>query len=530
MLNGSLESKSDTVTTRPGDLFEDLPRGIPGKAAPPTARFADLQELKRSHRLRYENGKILIGAINCKIREKVMPSGRVDYSSHGGIPIAIDDDRHGMVVSSSGGGKDRCFGKGFLHTYPGQVFVPDFKGDMSIGSAWRSAHTDNKQAVLDPFNFTQAPKHCRAKFNFINILLPGNPYQIENAKVLAEGLVASDIIQESYWVFAARDFGSGLPLHIATHPNYEGRRNLKTMRLALTGRLGILKPTANPQDPRPRDWDYSIDALLEEMKNNPACEGYISGIAIQMQERAEKERAAVVSTLRTATSWLDSPQMQEIVSESTFTDDEDVDEYIAIPPRFAPSCMPFIRMRLLYKMHALMERKAPPKYKPTFLLQEYHMLKKIELIEEAAALMREYFRIIWMVQDYNQLADIHGNERWQSLLANCSWTICFGSNDNMTLETLTRKFGQTSVVTRSQSDTTTNAKFDGAKGESSSIQFTNLLDNAELNRFTDRGDPQMRMLFLMTGKNPAWLHKINYDSHEIFEPVRAWYREHGYHI
>src|ERR1700690_2331496 len=154
------------------------------------------------------------------------------------VPVGYTDDRHVCLVSGSRGGKGATSIVNNLILWPGSLCVVDPKGENATITASRrgggSRHCKGlRQAVqvLDPFKTAQVDDALRGRFNPLDALDPDNDETIDEAGRIADAVV---VIHESsndpFWDESARSMVKGLILHVLTAPEYEGRRNLITVR------------------------------------------------------------------------------------------------------------------------------------------------------------------------------------------------------------------------------------------------------------------------------------------------------------
>lgn len=158
------------------------------------------------------------------------------------IPLGYKDDRHICLVSGSRGGKGTSVIINNLCLYPGSVVVIDPKGENATITAARrgtgSEHCEGMgQAVhvLDPFNVAQIPESYRSCFNPLDTLDPTNSESIDEAGRIADALVViNQDSKDPFWDESARSMVKGLILHVLTDEQFEGRRNLVTIRELIT--------------------------------------------------------------------------------------------------------------------------------------------------------------------------------------------------------------------------------------------------------------------------------------------------------
>ena len=136
------------------------------------------------------------------------------------VPLGFDDDRHFVTIAGSRSGKGTSAIIPNLCLYPGSVICIDPKGENATLTALRrgSGTTDYKGMgqevyVLDPFEVAKVPYSLRAGLNPLALLDPTSPYIVDDAALLAEGLIVSTDGRDTHWDDSARNFIKGLILY-----------------------------------------------------------------------------------------------------------------------------------------------------------------------------------------------------------------------------------------------------------------------------------------------------------------------------
>ncbi|MGI9503150.1 MAG: type IV secretory system conjugative DNA transfer family protein [Geminicoccaceae bacterium] len=216
-------------------LLDDLPRGVPSRSLhehqTPKAAFADPQQIKAAPHLHYTPDKIFLGVIEGEMVEARAGERYVT----GGTPIGLDNDQHVSLLAGSRTGKGRdIIVPNLLGGYQGSALVVDPKGELANLTATFRAIIGQRVAVLDPFKVTRrqtAPFH--ATWNPMTLLKPESPTLVEDAGLIADALIVAGGERDTHWDESARAWIEGLILHVATWPDYEGKRDLITVRRLL---------------------------------------------------------------------------------------------------------------------------------------------------------------------------------------------------------------------------------------------------------------------------------------------------------
>jgi type IV secretion system protein VirD4 len=176
------------------DFTRDIPRGLSSRylseAAVPQARWQSPEVILDRLALAYDpdnpGRKILIGAFGDKL-------------------IGVDDNRHILTVAGNRAGKSVTIISNLLH-YRGSVLVIDPKAELANITAERRAALGQKVIVLDPFNRASdrlAP--YRSAYNPLAVLTLDNPTMIEDAGLIADGLVITEPgNKEPHWMKAQK--------------------------------------------------------------------------------------------------------------------------------------------------------------------------------------------------------------------------------------------------------------------------------------------------------------------------------------
>ena len=145
----------------------------------------------------------------------------------------------------------------------------------------------------------------------------------------------------------------GLILHVLTAPEYEGRRNLITVRSssrAATGRRS--RPSGRPAR---QDIPPAHGLLWTRVADNPAFGGGHCGHRRLVHEHASelpKQFESVLQVANRNTEFIDSPAMQRCLEASDFelselkTSPEGMSLYLCLPQRFMSTHYRWLRMMI----------------------------------------------------------------------------------------------------------------------------------------------------------------------------------------
>lgn len=504
--------------------FLDVPRGDPARQehdyAAPAARFfapADLaapefaypNDLRRNSRAAYfacapKDSRLFLGVTGGQVRGK----GRMRHVL-GGRAVGFLDDRHMVTVAGSRGGKGRAAIVANLLGYPGSMLVIDPKGELArLTAQHRAERLGQKVRVLDPFGVVTGPAaQYRTGYNFMAGMTEATA--VDDAAMLGDGLVVVED-KNPHFDESGRSLIEGKIVNVATHPAYEGRRNLATVQQVLA--RGALDPEGN----------ISMDGLQVQMEKNAAADGAVQQAAADFFQKPANERGSVLSTARRHMKFLALSGMRSVVSQDGFRLDmlkrEAATIYLCLPARHARTCARWLR---IFINQALVAMESIPGEPATglpiiFLLEEFSSLGTMAQIEAAAAQMAGFGVKLWIIlQDLGQLKS-HYKDKWETFLGNAGMLQFFANNDLTTLEWISKRCGNVTIRVRHDSATSDTMKRAGVSGESWSSQAHPLLMPEEAAQIFGRDDEQLRQLIIIPGLSPIILQRAFYDQHERF--------------
>ena len=485
-------------------LLEDLPRGVrtkdPSAQVTPRAAWANTENILASEKLKYNSNKILLGCIDGQL-------------------IGTDEDRHIITIAGSRAGKGVSVIIPNLIHYRGSVLVIDPKGELaSITAEQRAKNLGQEVHVLDPFKRT-APwtEKYHASFNPFSIL-KDETHMIENANLISDALIVHNTQGDPHWDESAREVLEGVILHVATYPRYEGKRHLITLRR-------LLLEGVNVQEEGKKEITTGIAGLLLEMQYNPALDGFVFALATSIKDKPEKERGSIIGTAQRHTKFLDLPPMRNVLEGNDFnlsdlkTDKNGVTVYLCLPTGRMSTCSRWLRLFINLALEAMESTLARPQAKASetatgapvlFCLDEFATLGHMQQMEVAAGQIAGFGVKLWpILQDISQLKSLY-NQRWETFMGNSGIIQLFGNNDISTLDFISQRLGETSIIVQQKSQTIFEQKMKGGTGESYSTQVQKLLTTEEASRYFSRDDKQRRQLIIWAGRDPLILQRIKY--------------------
>ena len=353
-----------------------------------TAEWADPAEVEA--RYRYSDGTVWLGR----------------SASEQPVPVGYRDDRHVCVVSGSRGGKGTTSIVNNLILWPGSAICVDSKGENATVTAARrgrgSKHAKGLgQAVqvLDPFKAAQVDDSLRGRFNPLDALDPANEETIDEAGRIADAVVVVHESNDPFWDESARAMVKGLLLHVLTAPQYEGRRNLVTVRKLIT--RGDWESVEALRDAGEKDIPPAHGLLWTGLANNPAFDGLVAGIGdsfTNMLLNSPKQFESVLQVANRNTEFIDSPAMQRLLEASDFQLSElktrpgGLSVYLCLPQRYMSTHYRWLRMMIALTVTEMEKVRGRPVtgYPVLMVLDEFAGLKRMEVIENAVAQIAGY--------------------------------------------------------------------------------------------------------------------------------------------
>ena len=505
-------------------ILDDLPRGVRSRRLneqlSPLSAWIDPDDIARSQALRFSPSKIFLGLVDATVHD----DGRELYAG-GGVPIGIGDDRHAVLCAGSRAGKGRSCLIPTLLAYEGAVLALDPKGELANVTARRRAEMGQRVCILDPFGVSAerlAP--FRAGFNPLALLQPDSPRLIVDAGLIADALVVVSAQADPHWDESARNLIEGIILHVATYPTYEGRRNLVTVRDIL--KRVFDRVTDVPEDfegtppPQLRAELLHNAALVQEENSDLAAA--LEGAAGEFYDKADRERASVLSVALRNTKFLDYPELRASLARHDFdlsdlkTLPTGMTIYLCLPAGRMANCNRWFRLFVNLAMETMERERAKPAIPILAVLEEFHVLGYMQQLETAAALVAGFgMKLLIVLQDLTQLKR-HYKEGWETFLGNAGIIVFFGNNDMTTLDYISKRCGLTSMIVERSSQVTANQRAGGATGASSSLEVRELITPEEVSRFFGRDDRQQRQIIIRSGLPPAIIQRAKYDKHALF--------------
>ncbi len=353
---------------------------------------------------------------------------------------------HALVVGGSRSGKGTCLVMQNLlsNSYEGSIVVIDPKGEYAAMTArYRKTVLKNNVHIIDPWGLQSnskithsIPSSC---FNPLDILKSDSRDLPDDCDMIAELILPVNSKEsDSHFSDKARQLISAYLLHIVCSGLENTLYNLRReLRKPLSGTLELLKKMTQS--------DHSFHGEIIR-DNGHELYSFI--------ERGEREAGSVYSTAHRATDSFKSWALKEGTAKSDFemkdiTADQHV-IYICIPPNRLATHYGWLRLMVGNIITTIQNHS---KNRVLMILEEFHVLGHMRLIESSMALMAGYnLQLLPVVQDLNQLKKNY-HEGWESFIANTAIQCFLGIEDIFTAEYVSRKLGvKTESFAKRQSD------------------------------------------------------------------------------
>ncbi len=342
------------------------------------------------------------------------------------------------------------------------------------------------------------PAELRASFNPLALLRADSPLVVDDAALLAEGLILpGDGHGDDHWTETARNLVRGIVLHLVS--TYEAPTLFDVRRLLTQGEKAAFEAAAEvrrrykarvaaaraahekelqddpdtelflPEEPEgllPDTIRNPFVFLLWQMERNDAFEGVIAGTAESLLGTGENERGGILSTARRNTAFLDTlgERYKDTLAGAFRPFDPDflksapqgVSVYLCLPAERMGTHGRWLRLMIgLFLERMQRQLVAPASGVPVlFLLEEFFALGTMPAIEKAAGYAAGFGVKLWVIlQDLQQLKSLYRTS-WQTFLANAGMVQIFGASDADTLEYASKSLGDYEVSRVTASITT----------------------------------------------------------------------------
>ena len=436
-------------------------------------------------------------------------------------PLGFKDDRHVCLVCGTRGGKGVSSIITNLCLWPGSLLVIDPKGEnTTITAARRGTGSEQCEGlgqavhVLDPFKAATVPENYRSRFNPLDALDPDDDESIDGAALIADALVViHEDSKDPFWEESARELVKGLIMHVLTAPEYEGRRNLVTLRKLITG--GDWEAVEALRASGETDIPSAHGLLWMAVAKNPAMGGVVGDVGKSILDMFYEDSRVYQSVLQSAnrnTEFIDSPGMRHCLETSDFqlgdlkTKPKGVSLYLCLPQRFMDSHYRWLRMMIGLTVSEMEKVKGQPAtgHRVLMVLDEFAGLKRMKAIETGVAQMAGHgMKMFFVVQGLPQLHDLY-KDNWETFLANSGLKLFFNLDDNFSRDYVCKLIGETEVIRQVHSSGDSSSVSDSASESTSTGRSESVGDSASHGRSVSEGTS--------TSSGQSYSHGVNKSS------------------
>jgi type IV secretion system protein VirD4 len=367
--------------------------------------------------------------------------GRMGSASY----LRDDSSDHVIIIAPTRSGKGIGVIVPSLLSWPDSTLVYDEKRELwEMTAGWRAKHAGNRV-----FRWEPAVSAGSAGFNFLDEIGIGTEDDVADAQNIAQCLIdyqGHGIDGLDHWQKTSMGLLAGTILHVLYREHANGRRaSLGDVAADLSGNTGSTSDL----------WEAMRDNLHLAGKPHP----FIAGAGRSQIDRADRERASVLSTLNTYLMLFTDPVVDRNTNHSDFAlrdladHDQPVSVYIVTPGSDKERLRPLVRLFLSMAMRHLMSaelkfqdgRPLPAhKHRLLFMLDEMPSLGRMELVEGMLARGAGYgIKAMIVCQAHEQLTRVYGPN--QGVVANCRTRVIFAPNDEPTAKWVSDLCGQTTV-------------------------------------------------------------------------------------
>lgn len=383
--------------------------------------------------------------------------------------IGIDNDMHVLTIAGTRGGKGTTSIIPNLLHYRGSVICIDPKGENArITAARRGSGLENcpgigqRVYVLDPYRVSGLDDKYLATFNPLDFIDLDSPEVYDQAAslvgyIIVKSTSGGDVV---HFDDSAITLAKGLILYVKITRQGRDDCNLLTVR-----RLLMEGIRAEPDHDRAtEDENFSpLRALLARMEQTYDPAGVISACAATLLDMGDREFGSVLSTARRNFEFLEKLPIANVVDRSSFSIDEiktapeGATVFLCLPPQHMQSVGRWLRLTIGLTMERMYVLPAPDRPPALFILEEFHTLGHMPVIETAVAYAAGFgvkFHVI--LQDLNQLKRHYPNS-WETFIGNAGVLQIFSNTDSTTLEYVSKRIGDIEITQSTRSATTSHS-------------------------------------------------------------------------
>jgi len=322
--------------------------------------------------------------------------------------IRCDKDTHIMVVAPTRAGKGVGVVIPNLLTWQGSVVCLDIKHENYELTAGMRNKGERKVFMWAPG--TKNGRSCG--FNPLDQIDTDPINRIKDVRRIA-GIMLPCAGRDIFWITEARSLFIGLALYVLDHSVMPSTFGSIYRLLSCENELG--------------------DICQHITKNYPDLPQEMLGILNRFANKAVKERSGVKSTLDAAMQPWSEPNVDAATTKSSFQIDDlrkkQMSIYIGVKPDEIETMSGVLRIFFEFLINKMTAERPKPKTEPhkvLILLDEIHMLGKMEIMKNAFTLSAGYnCRVMAVVQQYSWLDEVYSKNIREGIVGNCANKVFF---------------------------------------------------------------------------------------------------------
>ena len=341
---------------------------------------------------------------------------------------------HHVVISGTRGGKGVSAVIPAILEHSGPVMVLDIKGENHAVTRQYRETLGRKVACLNPFSVIEDRTD---RFNPLDYIRPG--HLVRDIDVIADGLVKSEAGDGQHFSQMARQLVSAA-IEVVITQEEPNKRTLNAVADLLL---------AN-----------GLDATLQAWVDNEDLVGRRPAqVASTVLATGDRERGSIQSTLSKAFYWMRDDAMRHLLSGSTFTLedllDDKLDLFIVIPLEQIEAQDVFMRLFTNLALGTVIRQDGRRRVKAPilFVLDEFVRMGRMEKIcTIATAAAGVGIEALFVLQEIGQLRAKYGRDDADSILGSCVTKRIFNLRDPATAEWVERHLGEHTVYAQQRRD------------------------------------------------------------------------------
>ena len=370
-----------------------------------------------------------------------------------------DGPEHVLAIAPTRSGKGVGLVVPTLLSWPHSVFVNDQKGELyELTAGWREKYAGNRVLRFAPGDATGS-----ARFNPLKELRWETVDEVGDVQALARVIVDPEGKGlNDHWTKTAHALLTGLIIHLHYAQKPIGREvSLPDVASALSspGLMNLWNDMLNNEHVK-----GGAQPWLSRIAGKPDGHKVVVEAGADMVNRPEVERGSVLSTAMSYLALYRDPKVAQNVSESDFTiadlmdGEKPLSLYVEVRADEEGRMRPLMRLLINQMVEVLMRAPIkfdkgrpvmPHKNRLLLMLDEFPSYGRLDIFQQALAVMAGFgIKAYLIIQDTAQLA-IYGRD--EAITSNCHVQIAYAPNKLETAEWISKRLGQTTVITENLS-------------------------------------------------------------------------------